>query len=570
MKAWYRSSRIHRLIVIGEFIVILVSNVSSIIHGNLFSFPNLFLGRRHHHTSTAHLTEAEKELCQYIQHILCTRLELVLNHTRAIEFSKTYQRNVDLIDGEFTTTKSKATTITSFHGRLDGPTPSSRPLETIPGSKEKGNRNPTDTRSDASMGAIVNIPSTGSTTHHLRTIRSYLWRPWTTFKNTRYSSSSIFPSDITSLQLDFPFHLQPSMSRRTHRQDTSHSSSSSSSSSEPTLFHLCTRAVVLAFHFTPILYTCPIAYFSSWFRNQIWYSMIAKTISNCGPAFIKWGQWASTRSDMFPDGLCTALSHLHSNAPAHTWRITQDTVEEALCIPKGSLLTIFSSFDIHPIASGSIAQVHRATLWPSVLQQQELQAAEEEEASGNNNTILPPTLVAVKVRHPRVQRLIDMDFRIMTFLARLIDAIPSLSWVQLRPSIEQFSHTMAAQAHLQIEAHHLEVLNCNFQSWDTVGFPKPFFASSSVIIETFERGSPCSAILDYYDHVATIMHRNDSWDEEQTNKHNFTNLPGSSLGYTLIPKPFAKFIVTSGVSLYLKMLLVDNLMHADLHPGKDF
>jgi aarF domain-containing kinase len=38
-------------------------------------------------------------------------------------------------------------------------------------------------------------------------------------------------------------------------------------------------------------------------------------------------------------------------------------------------------------------------------------------------------------------------------------------------------------------------------------------------------------------------------------------------GHDLIPIDLAQFLVTTGVSLYLKMLLVDNLMHADLHPG---
>jgi aarF domain-containing kinase len=255
---------------------------------------------------------------------------------------------------------------------------------------------------------------------------------------------------------------------------------------------------------------------------------------------------------MFPDALCTALSHLHSNAPAHSWAITQDTVEQALSIPRGRLLSVFDSFEPQPIASGSIAQVHRATL-------------RHPDNSGQNNTI--PTLVAVKVRHPKVQLLIDMDFRIMSFLAQIVDAVPSLSWIQLRPSIEQFSHTMAAQAHLNVEAHHLEVLNYNFRHWDTVGFPKPLFASSSVIVETFERGDTCTSILDFYDRVAAEFLSPQEGQSPDTWRNNNRIIP-VALGHTVIPVQLAKFIVTSGVSLYLKMLLVDNLMHADLHPGK--
>ena len=31
-----------------------------------------------------------------------------------------------------------------------------------------------------------------------------------------------------------------------------------------------------------------------------------------GPAFIKWGQWAATRHDLFPPDFCAILEHLHT------------------------------------------------------------------------------------------------------------------------------------------------------------------------------------------------------------------------------------------------------------------
>jgi len=37
-------------------------------------------------------------------------------------------------------------------------------------------------------------------------------------------------------------------------------------------------------------------------------------------------------------------------------------------------------------------------------------------------------------------------------------------------------------------------------------------------------------------------------------------------GYEQIPRNLAKFLVTNGLSVYIKLLLVDNLMHGDLHP----
>ena len=245
------------------------------------------------------------------------------------------------------------------------------------------------------------------------------------------------------------------------------------------------------------------------------------------------GQWASTRTDMFPASLCASLSGLHADAPAHSWKFTKRSVESALCLKKGSLPQVFESFDKVPIASGSIAQIHKATL----------------RCSGHTNE-KNGTAVALKVRHPNVSSLIDMDFRIMTIFANILDSIPALSWLRVRSSVEQFSHTMAAQTHLDVEAHHLEVLNHNFRHWKHVSFPMPLFACSNVIIETFQKGQICTTVIDDF---------NESTDDATIAENTSQN--------GLMPVELSKFIVTTGLALYLKMLLVDNLMHADLHPG---
>jgi aarF domain-containing kinase len=248
---------------------------------------------------------------------------------------------------------------------------------------------------------------------------------------------------------------------------------------------------------------------------------------------------------MFPYALCIALSELHADAPSHSWKITQRSVEESLCIPRGRLFEVFRSFEREPVASGSIAQIHRAVIKPSGATACDSTNLLEKVYEGGKESD-SGKLVAIKVRHPKVARLIDMDFRIMAIVGSIIDCMPGLGWLQIKSSIDQFSHTMASQAHLHVEAHHLEVLNYNFRNWDTVGFPKPLFACSKVIIETFEEGKICTTIIDQYDRLAAK--------DELTAEE-------------IMPIPLAKFIVTTGLALYLKMLIIDGLMHADLHPG---
>ena len=267
------------------------------------------------------------------------------------------------------------------------------------------------------------------------------------------------------------------------------------------------------------------------------------------------------------------MSELHADAPAHNWKITQRTVEEALCIPKGTLFEIFEEFDETPVASGSIAQIHRAVLRRSVDEEKEKKLCAKRNKKSKSNKCYSSgkekkNIVAVKVRHPNVSRFIDMDFRLMSIIADVADCIPSLSWLRVRDSVEQFSHTMAAQAHLQIEAHHLEVLNYNFRHWNAVKFPSPLFACSSVIIETFEKGEICTSLIDKYDNLANIQHSQDNPIVVEVGSKECSETGGGiDGGHELMPVRLSKFIVTTGLSLYLKMLLVDNLMHADLHPG---
>ena len=84
-----------------------------------------------------------------------------------------------------------------------------------------------------------------------------------------------------------------------------------------------------------------------------------RTLELAGPAFMKWGQWAATRADMFPPDMCRALESLQSRAPAHPLRFTRDAIQRSLGAP---IADLFDDFEDVPVASGSIGQVHRARL----------------------------------------------------------------------------------------------------------------------------------------------------------------------------------------------------------------
>ncbi|KAK6154680.1 hypothetical protein DH2020_008928 [Rehmannia glutinosa] len=122
---------------------------------------------------------------------------------------------------------------------------------------------------------------------------------------------------------------------------------------------LLLRALYLAVLFTPSIAMAPFAdSFGPEFR-KLWLQVVHQTLERAGPAFIKWGQWAATRPDLFPRDLCTELSKLHTKAPEHSFAYTKKTIEKAF---GRKISEIFDDFEEEPVASGSIAQVHRASL----------------------------------------------------------------------------------------------------------------------------------------------------------------------------------------------------------------
>ena len=73
-----------------------------------------------------------------------------------------------------------------------------------------------------------------------------------------------------------------------------------------------------------------------------------------GPTFIKLGQWASTRRDLFPDAFCDLFAKLHSHTRVHSWYLTQAKLKKAF---GKNWQQIFAKVEKRPVGSGCIAQV---------------------------------------------------------------------------------------------------------------------------------------------------------------------------------------------------------------------
>ncbi|XP_061348699.1 uncharacterized protein LOC133294063 isoform X2 [Gastrolobium bilobum] len=281
------------------------------------------------------------------------------------------------------------------------------------------------------------------------------------------------------------------------------------------ILFLFLRAIYLVILFSPCIAMAPLVdFFGTQFRKT-WIHVVRLTLEKAGPAFIKWGQWAATRPDLFPRDLCGELAEFYTQAPSHKFTYSRKCIEKAF---GRKLNEIFETFDEEPIASGSIAQVHRATLKYKYPGQQ-----------------IKPVVVAVKVRHPGVTEAIRRDFVIINLVAKISCFFPNLKWLRLDESIQQFSVFMMSQVDLSREAAHLSRFIYNFRRWKDVSFPIPLYplVHPSVLVETYEQGE-------------NVLH---FVDELQGHEH-----IKSSLAHI-------------GTHALLKMLLVDNFIHADMHPG---
>ncbi|KAJ8629070.1 hypothetical protein MRB53_022393 [Persea americana] len=280
-------------------------------------------------------------------------------------------------------------------------------------------------------------------------------------------------------------------------------------------FILLLRAVFLAILFSPTIAMAPFAdCFGVKFRKT-WIQLVHQSLEMAGPAFIKWGQWAATRPDLFPRDLCTELAKLHTKAPVHNFAYTKKMIEKAF---GRKLSEIFEEFEEVPVASGSVAQVHRASL-----------------RFGYPGQKVKPMVVAVKVRHPGVGESIRRDFAIINLAAKISKIVPALNWLRLDESVKQFAVFMMSQVDLAREASHLSRFSYNFRRWKDVSFPKPLYplVHPAVLVETYEQGESVSYYVDELEGNARIK---------------------SALAHI-------------GTHALLQMLLVDNFIHADMHPG---
>ena len=167
------------------------------------------------------------------------------------------------------------------------------------------------------------------------------------------------------------------------------------------------------------------------------------------------------------------MSTLHSHAPAHSLEATIRTVSKAFGGRKFN--DIFEEFDETPLGVGAIAQVYKAKLRPELTAPGPMDPDPEtpnlrQRIRKNVDVTLkstpsrvPSSHVAIKVLHPKVERNVRRDLRIMAFFAAIINAVPTMEWLSFPDEVKQFGEMMRLQLDLRIEAANLTPVPPKFQ-----------------------------------------------------------------------------------------------------------
>jgi ubiquinone biosynthesis protein len=234
---------------------------------------------------------------------------------------------------------------------------------------------------------------------------------------------------------------------------------------------------------------------------------LASALEELGPCFIKLGQLLSTRPDLLPANYIAALSRLQDRiVPVPSDKIIR-VIESELGRP---IAALFQSFDREPLATASIAQVHRAILH-----------------DGDE--------VVVKVQRPGVRQRIEIDVEVLHEIAHFTTRYTSFgARYGLSQIVRELEHSLSQELDFRLEADNTRLIGRQIADFRLLTTPAVYsdYTSRRVLTLSFIHG------------------------------RHLTRLSREELN-TLDLRAIAKDLL----SAYLKQIVIDGVFHGDPHPG---
>jgi ubiquinone biosynthesis protein len=230
---------------------------------------------------------------------------------------------------------------------------------------------------------------------------------------------------------------------------------------------------------------------------------LREALEELGPTFAKLGQVLSTRPDLLPPEFIAELASLQDHVPPMTEEQVVRVMEQELEVPWED---VFESIEPTPLAAGTIAEVHRATL-----------------ASGDR--------VVVKVQRPNAREEIEQDLALLEVFAEKVGDRPGLKQViDMEAVFEHLSSSLHRELDFRQEAANIERMRevlAGYDRLDVPGVHRDLSTSRLLVMEEIQ-GAPIAQ---------------------------------APFG------PARKEAARQLLESYYKQILTDGFFHADPHPG---
>jgi ubiquinone biosynthesis protein len=161
--------------------------------------------------------------------------------------------------------------------------------------------------------------------------------------------------------------------------------------------------------------------------------VLRKIFVELGPFYVKLGQLLSTRPDLLPSDYIQALTALQANVPPVTWEEIEVVIKQQFPQP---IETIFTNINPIPVAAGSMAQIHRATL-----------------KDGRE--------VAIKVQRPGIDIIVAQDISLIKAIAELVSLTDFGQSYDIVKLADEFTQAVKAELDFTLEASYTDRLRQN-------------------------------------------------------------------------------------------------------------
>ncbi|WP_019029196.1 ubiquinone biosynthesis regulatory protein kinase UbiB [Colwellia piezophila] len=241
-------------------------------------------------------------------------------------------------------------------------------------------------------------------------------------------------------------------------------------------------------------------------------------IESLGPVFIKFGQMLSTRRDLLPPKLADELALLQDKVTPFDGVQAKELIIAAM--GEEVFEQHFKDFELTPLASASIAQVHTATL---------LSDGEEKD-------------IVIKVLRPNISKTILADIKVMSFFAGIVARwLPDGKRLRPKEVVEEYRKTILDELDLNREGANAIQLKRNFEQGSE-------YDKALYVPEIYSEYSFINVL------VMERIYGVGVGDIETLNQ----------LGVNM------KLLAERGVEVFFTQVFRDSFFHADMHPGNVF